>query len=255
MNRLENKNVIITGGAGGIGRATAKLFIDEGAKVLLVDLNAGALEEAAAGLDRSRLETCAADVSKPEDVQRYISTALDKFGSIDALFSNAGTEGTIAPITDYPLESFDKVIAVNVRGVWLSLHYGIPAIAKSGGGSIMITSSIAGLKGFAGLGAYVTSKHAVVGMMRSAVLEASPQKVRINCIHPSPIETRMMRSIESGAAPDAPGAAKTSFENMIPIGRYGLPEEVAETALFLASDDSRFCTGGRYSVDGGMSAG
>lgn len=255
MPRLKDKVAVITGGAGGIGKATADLFVREGAKVLLVDLNPAALEKAAADRDPKKVATCTADVSRPEDAKRYINEAIKRFGRLDTIFSNAGTEGTVAPIVDYPLESFDRVIAVNVRGVWLGLQYGIPALARHGGGSIIITSSIAGLKGFAGLGAYVTSKHAVVGMMRSAVLEASPQGVRINTIHPSPIETRMMRSIETGAAPGAEGEAKKGFEAMIPMGRYGLSEEVAATALFLASDDSRFCTGGRYSVDGGMSVG
>jgi NAD(P)-dependent dehydrogenase (short-subunit alcohol dehydrogenase family) len=148
-----------------------------------------------------------------------------------------------------------EVIAVNVRGVFLSLKYVMPAMVKNGGGSIIITSSIAGLHGFAGLSAYVTSKHAVVGMMRSAVLECTPAGVRINTIHPAPIETRMMRAIEEGAAPGAAAQAKQGFETMIPAGRYGTPEEVASLALFLASDESRFCSGGLYSVDGGLSVG
>lgn len=255
MQRLQGKVAIITGGAGGIGEATAARFVSEGAKVLLVDIDAGALNQVAGRLDAGSVATCVADVSSAEDVQRYVAEAIDRFGRLDTIFSNAGTEGAIAPITDYPLEAFDKVMAVNVRGVWLSLQHGVPALAKHGGGSVIITSSIAGLKGFAGLGAYVTSKHAVVGMMRTAVLEASALNVRINTIHPSPIEARMMRSIEAGAAPGAVDAAKRSFEQMIPMGRYGVAAEVAATAAFLASDDSGFCTGGRYSVDGGMSAG
>lgn len=255
MGLLHDKVAIITGGAGGIGRATAELFVREGAKVMLVDIDEAALKAVEKELPEDRVGWTRADVSKPEDTKAYIDGTIARFGRIDTLFSNAGTEGAISPIVDYPLEAFDKVMAVNVRGVWLDLQYGIPAMAKTGGGSIIITSSIAGLKGFAGLGAYVTSKHAVVGMMRSACLEAAASGVRINTIHPSPIETRMMRSIEAGAAPNAIDEVKRGFEAMIPAGRYGLPEEVAATALFLASDASRFCSGGRYSVDGGMAAG
>lgn len=253
--RLQGKCVVITGGAGGIGLASARLFISEGAQVVLVDLQQEALDAALAQLASGAASAVAADVSDEAQTRAYLQAALERHGRIDALFCNAGTEGRIAPIADYPMDAFDRVMAVNVRGVYLGLKHAMPIMQKQGGGSIVITSSIAGLKGFAGLSAYVTSKHALVGLMRSAVLEAGGSGVRINTIHPSPIETRMMRSIEEGAAPGAGTAAKAQFSAAIPAGRYGLPEEVARTALFLASDDSVFCTGGRYSVDGGMSAG
>ena len=188
-------------------------------------------------------------------MKQAVETAVQRYGRLDVLFANAGTEGRIVPLVDYEPSEFQRVIDVNVMGVFLGLKYTIPVMQKQGGGSIIITSSIGGLKGFAGLSAYVTSKHALVGMMRSAVLEIGNSGVRVNTIHPSPIETRMMRSIEEGAAPGQGSAVKKQFEASIPAGRYGTPTEVAQTALFLASDESRFCTGGRYSVDGGMSAG
>ncbi|WP_417272450.1 SDR family NAD(P)-dependent oxidoreductase [Celeribacter halophilus] len=252
--RMNGKVAIITGGAGGIGLATAQRFVSEGAKVMLVDIGQDALDKAQAGFEKDQVATCVADVSDPDDTQRYIAETIKRFGRLDTFFANAGTEGVIAPITEYPLAAFDKVMAVNIRGVWLGLHYGIPEISKFGGGSFIITSSIGGLKGAPGLGAYVTSKHALVGMMRTAALEAAPMKVRVNTIHPSPIETRMMRSIEAGAAPDKASAAKDAAEKSIPLGRYGTPDEVADLAVFLASEESKFCTGGRYSIDGGMSA-
>ena len=255
MQRLKDKVAIITGGAGGIGVATAKRFVAEGARVVLVDLQQKALETAMAAIGSDAVSAVTADVSNEDQVHAYVQTTLDRHGRLDVLFSNAGTEGAVAPIVDYPMDIFDRVIAVNLRGIYLSLKCAMPVMQKQGSGSIIMTSSIAGLKGFAGLSAYVASKHAVVGLMRSAVLEAGASGVRVNTIHPSPIETRMMRSIEEGAAPGATAAVKTQFESMIPAGRYGLPEEVANTALFLASNDSIFCTGGRYSVDGGMSAG
>ncbi|MFT3665432.1 SDR family NAD(P)-dependent oxidoreductase [Piscinibacter sp.] len=255
MKRLDNKIALITGGAGGIGLATAKLFVAEGAKVVLADLDEKALKAAVAEVGSDAASHVACDVSQEDQVRHMVATAVQRHGRLDVVFANAGTEGTIKPLVDYPVEAFDRVLAVNLRGVFLSLKHAMPVMQKQGGGSIVITSSIAGLKGFAGLSAYVASKHGVVGLMRSAVLEAGNSGVRINTIHPSPIETRMMRSIEEGAAPGAAAAVKAQFETMIPAGRYGLSEEVARTALFLASDESVFCTGGRYSVDGGMSAG
>jgi NAD(P)-dependent dehydrogenase (short-subunit alcohol dehydrogenase family) len=253
--RLQGKVAVITGGAGGIGMASARLFVAEGAKVVLVDVDEPALRAAVTELGSDAASHVVADVSDEAQVRRYFDAAVKRHGRIDALLSNAGTAGMVSPIADYPMDVFDRVIAVNVRGVYMSLKHALPLMMKQGSGSIVVTSSIAGLKGFAGLSAYVTSKHAVVGMMRSAVLESAASGVRINTIHPAPIDTPMMRVVEEGAAPGAAAAAKQQFESWIPAGRYGSPDEVARTALFLASDDSRFCTGGRYSVDGGMSAG
>ena len=165
-----------------------------------------------------------------------------------------GIEGNIKPIPEYPIEVFDRVIAVNVRGVWLGLKHVIPVMAKGGGGSIVITSSTSGIHGYAGVSAYVTSKHAVIGMMRTAALECAPLKIRVNTVNPAPIETRMMRSLEEQFVPGHPGQAKEQMQATIPLGRYGQPEEVADVMLFLASDQSSFCTGGIYMVDGGVSA-
>ena len=256
MGRLTNKVAVITGGAGAIGLTTAKLYADQGAKVLLVDLNEAALKNAVETLGANHASYFVADVTNPDQTKGYIDAAMERYGKIDILFSNAGIEGKVGPIVDTAVEEFDKVMAVNVRGVWLSLKYGIPAMLKSGApGSIIITSSIAGLHGFAGLSPYVTSKHAVIGLMRSAVKELAGTGVRVNTIHPAPIEGRMMRSIEEGAAPGAGTQAKSAFSALIPAGRYGNPDEVGNVALFLASDESSYCTGGCFSVDGGMSAG
>lgn len=255
MGRLSQKVVIITGAAGGIGQAAARLFAQEGAQLLLVDRDETGLEALQSTIGDAQCGSCAADVADPGDTERYVDAAVKRYGRIDALFSNAGTEGRISPLVDYPIDAFDRVMAVNVRGVWLSLRYAMPVMQRNGGGSIVITSSIAGLHGFAGLTAYATSKHAVVGLMRCAALEGAKHGIRVNTIHPSPIETRMMRSIEEGAAPGAAAQAKDAFISMIPAGRYGTPQEVARVALFLASDDSAFCSGALVSVDGGMSAG
>jgi NAD(P)-dependent dehydrogenase (short-subunit alcohol dehydrogenase family) len=255
MGRLDGKVALITGGGGGIGAETARLFVSEGACVMLADLHEPALSAIVREFGDSVAGYIVTDVSDSTQMEQAVNATVERYGRLDVLLANAGTEGSIVPLVDYPLEDFRRVIDVNVIGVFLGLKFAIPVMERHGGGSVIVMSSIGGIKGFAGLSAYVTSKHALVGMMRSAVLEVGNKGVRINTIHPSPIETRMMRSIEEGAAPGQGDAVKKQFEATIPAGRYGTPNEVAQTALFLASDESRFCTGGLYSVDGGMSAG
>jgi len=201
MAKLDGRVAIITGGSGGIGRAAAKRFVDEGAQVLLVDIEERALREAIGAIGETRASFVCADVTSDDDTQRYVKTALDRYGRIDILLANAGIEGKFKPIPEYPIEVFDRVIAVNVRGVWLGLKHVIPMMAKGGGGSIVITSSTAGIHGYPAASAYVTSKHAVIGMMRTAALECAPLKIRVNTVNPAPIETRMMRSIEEQMAP------------------------------------------------------
>ena len=260
MVRLDGKVAVITGGAGGIGRAAARLFVAEGAKVVLVDLDEAMLRDAADGLPGESVAYVVADTTEPTDVQRFVGAAVERFGGIDVFLANAGIEGQIHPIPEYPVELFDRVLAVNVRGVWLGLKYVIPEMTRRGGGSIVITSSTAGIRGTAGVSPYTTSKHAVIGMMRSAAIECAPLGIRVNTVNPAPTETRMMRSLEQmradlgtegGTTPDEMKAISAS---RIPLARYGEPEEVARLMLFLASDESSFCTGGVYMVDGGVSA-
>jgi NAD(P)-dependent dehydrogenase (short-subunit alcohol dehydrogenase family) len=260
MGRLSGKVAVITGGAGGIGRAAGTLFAAEGAKVLLVDLSESALEDAVKATGSQDVSYAAADTTQPEQVEGFVKAAVERYGGIDVFLANAGIEGEIHSIPEYPVEVFDRVIAVNVRGVWLGLKYVIPAMRERGGGSIVITSSTAGIHGSPMLSPYVTSKHAVIGMMRSAANECAPLGIRVNTVNPSPIETRMMRSLEQMRATVAPGdptldEVKATFAARTPLNRYGSPEEVARLMLFLASDESSFCTGGVYMVDGGRSAG
>jgi len=250
MKKLKNKVAVITGGSGGIGLATARLFLDEGAQVMLVDLSEKTLKEAIAQLNSKQVFYCAADVSKAEDVKRYVSETLSKLGTIDIFFNNAGIEGKTTSIAGYPEDVYDRVMAVNVKGVWLGCQEVLPVMNP--GGSVLITSSVAGLKGFANLGAYVASKHAVVGIMRVATLEFAEKGIRVNTIHPGPVNNRMMRAIEADMAPENPNAVKEGFEATIPLGRYGENEEMAQLALFLASDESRYITGTTQVIDGGM---
>jgi NAD(P)-dependent dehydrogenase (short-subunit alcohol dehydrogenase family) len=253
METLKNKVAVITGGSGGIGKATAKLFLAKGAKVMIVGRNEEKLKTATKELSSKHLAYCVADVSKPKDITKYTEATLSAFGKIDIFFNNAGIEGVVKPIVEYPEDIFDNVIATNLKGVWSGCKYVIPKMEE--GGSVIITSSVAGLKGFAGLGAYVASKHAVVGIMRVAALEFAPNKIRVNTIHPGPVNTRMMRSIEKDISPDNPNEAKKGFEADIPLKRYAESEEIAQLALFLASDASKYITGSMHVIDGGMNAG
>lgn len=250
MKKLENKVAIITGGAGSIGMTTAKLFLEEGAKVLLVDLEEEPLKKAVTELGGKAVQYCVADVTKAADVKSYVDTAVKAFGKIDVFFNNAGIEGTVKPIVDYPEEMFDKVIAVNVRGVWLGNKYVLPNM--NDGGSIIITSSVAGLLGSPNVSAYIISKHAGVGIMRATSVEAAPRKIRVNSVHPSPVDNRMMRSLEEGFSPGKGAAVKKQLELTIPLGRYAKPIEIAKLVLFLASDDSQFITGTTQVIDGGI---
>lgn len=252
MKRLENKVAIITGGAGSIGKTAAKLFLEEGAKVWLVDLNEAALKKAVEELGGKNVKFTAADVTKSEDVQRYVNDAVNAFGKIDIFFNNAGIEGVVKPTVDYPEDVFDKVIAVNVKGVWLGNKYVLPQMRD--GGSIILTSSGAGIYGGPNVSAYTASKHAVVGIMRNLTYEISSRKIRVNTVNPAPVDNRMMRSLEDGYAPGQAEAAKKEMEKAIPLGRYAEAIEIAQLVLFLASDESKFITGTTQVIDGGMSA-
>ena len=261
MARLEGKVAVITGATGGIGQAAARLFAEEGASVALVDLNESALQEVAGSIGDDKASYIVADVTQPDQTQAYVNAAVNRWGGVDVLLANAGIEGTLSSIPDYPVDVFDRVMAVNVRGVWLGIKYVVPVMRERGGGSIVITSSTAGVGGTPDMSACTTSKHAVIGLMRTASLEGAPFDIRVNTVNPAPIETRMMRSIEEmrvAAFDDATitvELAKQSFAERIPLQRYGNPEEVARLMLFLSSDDSSFCTGGVHMVDGGRSAG
>lgn len=260
MPKLENRVAVITGGAGGIGRAAGKLFSEEGAHVVLVDLNEDALKDAVSSIGDENVSYVVADTTQPDQVQRFVNAAIERHGGIDIFLANAGIEGEFDSIIDTPVEMFDQVMSVNVRGVWLGLKYVMPVMRERGGGSIVITSSTAGIRGSSGMSPYVTSKHAVIGLMRTAAIEGAPMGIRVNTVNPAPIQTRMMRSLEqqrvSGAGgPDSIEQAQENTASRILLQRYGEPEEVGKLMMFLASDESSFCNGGVYMVDGGTSAG
>lgn len=253
MQRLADKVALITGATGGIGLAAARLFSAEGAKLVLVDLDQEALDRAVASLGNQAIGI-AADVTDDDASAATVRAAIERFGRLDIAFLNAGIEGAIANLPEYPLDMYERVMAVNVRGVFLGLRHAIPAMRQGGGGSIVITASLAGLRGTPRISAYVASKHAVVGLMKAAALECAQYGIRVNTINPAPIATRMIEALEEGYAPGAAAAVKQKMEKAVPLRRYGQPDEVARLALFLASDEASYITGNVYPVDGGMSA-
>ena len=254
MGTVKDKSVIITGGAGDIAKVVAARFVEGGAKVLLVDINEAALESAVADIGADGISYCVGDVTSEQDTEAYVGEAVSRHGGVDVLLANAGIEGTIAPITEYDMDMYDKVMAVNVRGVFLGLKKVMPVMAAGGGGSVVITSSVAGVSGAPGLSAYNASKHAVVGLMRAACREGGPVNVRVNTVNPSPVEGRMIESLESGMMAEDTAAVREGLIASIPMGRYAVPTDVANLMLFLASEESRFLNGGIYMVDGGMTS-
>ncbi len=246
---LAGKVVLITGGANGLGAAAAKAFLAEGCKVAIVDIAEDAVAEAARSLGSpDNLLTIVADVSREEDVRRYVERTVAAFGTIDVFFNNAGIEGKVAPIVEQAVEDFDRVMAINVRGSWLGLKHVLPVMYAKKSGSVINTSSIGGLvAGPMPVSPYVASKFAIHGLTRIAANESAPHQVRVNSVHPSPANTRMMRALESGA-----GASQEAIAHAIPLGRYAEGEDIANMVLFLASEKSSFVTGSQFRVDGGM---
>jgi len=254
--RFAGKVAVVTGAAGGIGRAACVRFASDGAQVVGVDLAGSELDETVAAVSSAGGEilTVEADGTQGGDAANYVERALERFGRIDAFFNNAGIEGLRAPLWELAEDDFDRVIAVNLKGVFLGLKHVAPAMRAGGGGAGVNTGSMAGLAGRPGISAYGAGKHAVVGMTKSAAVELAPE-IRVNAVCPGPIETRMMRSLERQFNPDDPQGVHDAFAAGIPLGRYGEPEEVAALVTWLCSDDSRYISGSMHTIDGGGGGG
>jgi NAD(P)-dependent dehydrogenase (short-subunit alcohol dehydrogenase family) len=249
------KVALITGGGGGIGRATALGFALRGAKVMVVDADADS-GHASVDIIAQRGGAAAfvqADVTKSASVRDYVEKTLAAYGRIDAFFNNAGIEGKVTPTQDYDEEIFDRVIAVNLKGVFLGLRHVLPVMLKQGSGAIVNTASVAGLFGSPGMPAYVASKHGVLGLTKVASTDVAALGVRVNAVCPGPVETRMMRSLESQRNPNDPESMHAAYSASIPTGRYALPEEIAGAVLYLCSDLSGDVTGTHIVIDGGRS--
>ena len=247
---LRGKAAIITGGEGSIGMATARAFVAEGARVCLIGLLGDELRDGAQALGDAAT-WAVADVTDSAQVKAAVTAAAGTFGRLDVVVSNAGIGGVIAPVADYPEDVFDQVMAVHVRGSFLVCKHSLPYLGS--GASIVITSSVVGLTSDAGICAYATAKHALVGLMRTLAKETAPRGIRVNTIHPGPVDNEFQHRIEVAATGASPAQAAAMFEQLIPLGRHAAPEEVARAMLFLASDESSFVTGATLTVDGGMS--
>ena len=253
--RLDGKIALVTGAAGVIGTATMRLLAERGARIVAVDRQERSLKDAVAGLPASaQAVVITADVTQEDEVADYVRAAVAKFGTIDVFYNNAGIEGEIKPITDYPLESFRRVLDVNVIGVFLGLKHVLPVMLKKNSGSIINTASIAGLIGSPSIAVYSASKHAVIGLTKSVAQECSGTGVRVNCVCPGLIDSRMLSAIIDGRNPGNASTPTERIVDRIPARRLGQATEVASIVAFLASDEASYVSGSAYTVDGGRTS-
>jgi NAD(P)-dependent dehydrogenase (short-subunit alcohol dehydrogenase family) len=251
MNEFQGKVAIVTGGTSGIGRAAAIAYARAGAKVVVAGRRAAEGEETVRLIRAQRGEALfvPTDVAQHAQVKKLVGRTLEQFGRLDFAFNNAGIEQVPTPFLEQDEETYDRVMDINVKGVWLSMKYEIPAMLKAGGGAIVNTSSALGVIAFAGVEVYVASKHAVIGLTKSAALEYGKQGIRVNAVLPAVIETDMYERF-TGEKPEMQAAMAA----LHPIGRIGTSEEVADAVIWLSSDKSSFVTGHSLLVDGGFTA-
>ena len=252
MGLVEGKTCIVTGAAGSIGLATVKVLLAEGAKVMLVDLDADKLAHVVRELGTNKAAFVPADVTDSAQTRRYVDETVLYWGKVDVLFSNAGNDGPLMPITEYPEDLFDRIIATHVRGCFLACKYTIPQM--NDGGSIIITSSIVGVKGVPHNCSYVAAKHALMGLMRCVSKEVAPRRIRVNSVNPGPVDNIFMRTAEKTMSDMLGRDAGEWFDEQIPLGRHAMPEEIAQAVCFLSSDRSSYTSGTALMVDGGFCA-
>jgi NAD(P)-dependent dehydrogenase (short-subunit alcohol dehydrogenase family) len=251
---LAEKIAIITGAVGGIGAATTRLFVERGATVLATDQDAAGLDALVASLRPGAVLALAGDVAEETVNARLVDTAIERFGRLDIAFLNAGILGEIVATHEYSSTVFDQVMRVNVTAVFLGLKHALRVMLAHGGGSIICTSSIAGQQACGYTSAYTASKHAVMGLVRTAALEYARHNIRVNAVNPGVTDTAMMHHAHVTLAPHDPEAVKAGFAAAVPMGRYATPDDIARMVAFLASDESSYITGMSHIVAGGMGA-
>lgn len=252
MGRLDGKVALITGAARGIGAAAARLFAEQGARLMLVDVLDAELQALADSIGSDKAAWQHVDVTDKHQIESSVARAVELFGGLDISVLNAGVFGEMHSVEDYPEELFDRVVDINLKGVWHGVRASVPEMRKRGAGSIVITSSTQGHSAYYLSSPYTTTKHAVVGIMRNAAVELAHENIRVNTVHPGLTDTDMMGDLHRAASPDDPDAAMQAFATAPPMRRYGTPREVAQMMLFLAGDESSYCTGSCYMVDGGL---
>ena len=250
---LDGQVAVVTGAANGFGLAVSTRLADEGARLVMVDRAADALRAAA---DKLGGLAVVADVSQEDDVDRYAATAADAHGRIDLFFNNAGIEGRMAPMTELSVADFDRVWAVNARGVFMGLRAVLRVMKPQRSGVIVNTASMAAIKGAAAFSPYIAAKHAVLGLTKSAALEGAPYGIRVNCVAPGHIDTRMARDLTVQINPDDPEGTFRAVSASVPLyQRYGTAAEVANVVLWLLSDQSEYVSGALHLIDGALNAG
>jgi len=249
--RVAGRAVLISGGAGSIGLASARALIDEGAQVMLADLDEAGLAAATDALGHAEVASLLCDVTVEDQVAAAVAGTVERFGKLDVAFVNAGVAGAPSPLVDFPVELFERVLRVNVVGSMLVCKHALRAITD--GGSLIINSSVTGLVGIPNIAAYVTAKHALVGLMRTAAKEMAGRGVRVNSLHPGPVDNAFQHEIEMAETGESSAQAQKIFDSMIPLGRHAAPAEIAAAVVYLASDESAFMTGHTFALDGGLS--
>jgi NAD(P)-dependent dehydrogenase (short-subunit alcohol dehydrogenase family) len=256
MSRHANRTIIVTGAAGAIGYATSEILAREGASLLLVDINAAKLGERTTALRAQghRVEQCVADCGEEADVRGYAQAALDAFGRIDGFFNNAGVEGKLAPTYEYDVAEFDRLMRVDLRGVFLGLRYVLPHMVKRGAGAVVNMASIGSERGLAGACAYNAAKHGVVGLTRTAASEVAQQGVRVNCVMPGVIETPLLLEVVEQLFHGDVQKGLARLGQVATLNRCGQPAEVGNVVSFLLSDEASYVNGAKWEIDGGALA-
>jgi NAD(P)-dependent dehydrogenase (short-subunit alcohol dehydrogenase family) len=253
MPNHQGRAIVITGAAGAIGFATAEILASQGAKLMLVDITGDVLEKRAAELRATgaTVETFRADCSKEADVRGYVDATVAKFGRIDGFFNNAGVEGAVTPMPDYPVEEYDRILSVNLRGVFLGLKYVLQQMVAQGSGAVVNTASIGSERGLAGGGPYNAAKHGVVGLTRTAGSDVGPRGIRVNCVEPGVIETPLLNEVLVQMFDGDIELGLKTLGRVATLDRCGKPAEVGYVVSFLLSDEASFVNGAAWAVDGG----